>query len=174
MGNCVPKTATVRINSLKAVYKNTVHERSGDTEQTLGSQSLLIRRHMCTTRSYPRTNPASIIQRNRAASCWQVYFSLPKAVSHGNLGPAPLDANSLAERVCLCLGRVLSMLCFCSKELGGTSIHRGTGEQARQCEGFYQLPEYQKVILFGAQVWLLSQRGWGVLAFLVLECEVIL
>lgn len=100
--------------------------------QALGSQSHPIMRHMCPILSYPRTSPASIIQRNCAVSCWQAYFSLPKAVSHGNLGPAPLDANSLADHVCLCLWRVLSMLCFCSKELGGASIHRETGEQVRQ------------------------------------------
>lgn len=118
--------------SLKAMCKGNVPGRRSRTWDRLWDPSHLIMRHMCATLSYPHSHSASIKQGNCAGSCCQADFSLPKAVSHGNLGPAPLGANSLANHVCLFWGRVLSLLCFCSKERGGISVLRGIGEQARQ------------------------------------------
>lgn len=127
--------------SLKVVCKDILHERSRTMGQALGSVLSDYETHVCHL-SYPHIHSASIRLGNCAGSCCQAYFSLPKAVSHGNLGPAPLDANSLSNHVCLFWGRVLSMLCFCSKELGGISVLRGIGEQTSRCAGFCQLPGY--------------------------------
>lgn len=86
-----------------------------------------------TTLSLPILKPYS--NNTEELGCFSLASQLKlclKLVCQGNLGPASLDTDSLAEPVGLSLGKVLSTLCLCSSWLGGAGVNREFGEQARQ------------------------------------------